>query len=80
MGIPSVEWPWLVGVALAGCLSANPAGADDHRPPRKEPREGGTVFYAWASDQARVGPDVLAVVNFDQGSAAYGSPRIWKCT
>ena len=37
MGIPSVEWPWLVGVALAGCLSANPAGADDHRPPRKEP-------------------------------------------
>ena len=76
MGIPSVEWPWLVGVALAGCLSANLAGADDHRPPRKDD----TVLYAWASDHARVGPDFLAVVNFDQESAVYGSPRIAKCT
>ena len=68
MRIPGVEWRWLVGVALAGYLSANPAGADDHRPPRKED----TVLYVWASDQARVGPDFLAVVNFDQESADYG--------
>jgi len=31
-----------------------------------------TVLYVWGSDQARVAPDFLAVVDFDQDSATYG--------
>jgi len=31
-----------------------------------------TVLYVWAGDQARVAPDFLAVVDFDQNSANYG--------
>jgi selenium-binding protein 1 len=31
-----------------------------------------TVLYVWASDQAHVVPDFLAVVDFDQDSATYG--------
>jgi hypothetical protein len=31
-----------------------------------------TVLYVWAGDQARVAPDFLAVVDFDEHSANYG--------
>src|ERR1700736_1386997 len=31
-----------------------------------------TVLYVWASDQAHVAPDFLAVIDFDQDSWTYG--------
>ena len=31
-----------------------------------------TVLYVWAGDQARVAPDFLAVIDFDENSANYG--------
>jgi selenium-binding protein 1 len=68
MRVPRVDRSWYVGPVLACCLAGNPAGADDHRPQGRPD----TVLYVWASDQARVGPDFLAVVNFDQDSAGYG--------
>src|SRR5260370_23211709 len=30
------------------------------------------ILYVWAGDQARVAPDFLAVINFDEDSDAYG--------
>ena len=30
------------------------------------------VLYVWAGDQARVAPDFLAVINFDEDSPNYG--------
>jgi len=32
-----------------------------------------TILYVWASDQAHVAPDFLAVIDFDQASWTYGS-------
>jgi hypothetical protein len=58
-----------VSTLLACSLAAGLAGADDHDRPAGRPD---TVLYVWASDQARVAPDFLAVVNFDEDSAAYG--------
>src|SRR6266480_3499710 len=37
---------------------------------RDEDRE--KVLFVWAGDQARINPDFLAVVNFDEGSPNYG--------
>ena len=54
-----------VSTLFACSLAAGLAGADDHRPAR----EADTVLYVWASDQARVAPDFLAVVDFDEDSA-----------
>src|SRR6185369_9278559 len=31
------------------------------------------TLYVWAGDQARINPDFLAVINFDERSASYGS-------
>jgi selenium-binding protein 1 len=48
------------------------AFADDHgRDDRNHVRPEKTL-YVWASDQARVAPDFLAVVNFDEDSDDYG--------
>jgi hypothetical protein len=44
--------------------------ADSHGPGRSNPPE--SVLYIWAGDQARVAPDFLAVVNFDEKSEGYG--------
>jgi len=41
--------------------------ADGHKSKGPE-----TVLYIWAGDQARVAPDFLAVVDFDEGSENYG--------
>jgi hypothetical protein len=40
--------------------------ADAHGPGKFNPAE--SVLYIWAGDQARVAPDFLAVVNFDEKS------------
>src|SRR5262245_16336998 len=34
--------------------------------------EGAKTLYVWAGDQARVAPDYLAVINFDEDSDDYG--------
>src|SRR6516225_12046429 len=34
--------------------------------------EPGKTLYVWAGDQARVAPDFLAVINFDEDSDDYG--------
>ena len=47
-----------------------PAFADDHE--EKEHKKRDTVLYVWAGDQARVAPDFLAVINFDEESEHYG--------
>src|SRR4051812_44528134 len=31
-----------------------------------------TTLYVWASDQARISPDFLVVIDFDQHSRTYG--------
>jgi selenium-binding protein 1 len=53
-------------LAIAG-IPAFCAEADAHKSKHPE-----TVLYVWAGDQARVAPDFLAVVNFDQASENYG--------
>src|SRR5580765_5217509 len=42
---------------------------DDHDGPHGE----ATTLYVWASDQAHVAPDFLAVIDFDRHSSHYGS-------
>ncbi|MCI0637296.1 MAG: selenium-binding family protein [Actinobacteria bacterium] len=50
----------LVALAAIGLLPATAAAAPE------------TYLYVWAGDQARVAPDFLAVVNFDEKSPDYG--------
>ena len=64
-----MNWRWLVLSLVACSLPGSLVGADDHGRPSGRPD---TVLYVWASDQARVAPDFLAVVNFDEDSAGYG--------
>jgi len=52
-------------VPLLFALAATSFG--QHFRPQKE-----TVLYVWASDQAHVAPDFLAVIDFDQDSWTYG--------
>jgi selenium-binding protein 1 len=53
------------------CLGALPAAADeDGRDKGKDHKA--TTLYVWAGDQARVAPDFLAVINFDEDSDDYG--------
>ena len=52
----------LLAIAGASALCA----ADGHRSTPE------TVLYVWASDQAGVAPDFLAVIDFDEESATYG--------
>jgi 56kDa selenium binding protein (SBP56) len=57
-----------VAILLAAALAAGAASAqttinqdhDQH------------ILYVWAGDQARVAPDLLAVINFDEDSPNYG--------
>ena len=59
-------------VILAAALAAGAAGAQTTS--RKEVNQDHDqhVLYVWAGDQARVAPDFLAVINFDEDSANYG--------
>jgi hypothetical protein len=61
-------WTLVVLVlAFAGtALSDDDGGHKHHR------RDRAKILYVWAGDQARVAPDFLAVVNFDEDSAEYG--------
>lgn len=56
----------LAVVALASMTMAHDGRGvrDDDRPPN--------TLYVWAGDQARVAPDFLAVIDFDESSPRYG--------
>src|SRR5262249_47882576 len=63
------------GVVLAGVVLA-PLGiafADDQQGSDRNHRsKSPETLYIWAGDQARVAPDFLAVIDFDEGSPDYG--------
>ena len=54
--------------ALPTEVSLHKDAADGHGGHAKEP----TTLYVWASDQARVAPDFLVVIDFDRKSPGYG--------
>ena len=54
-------------LALALILALASASFGQQKRIRKE-----TVLYVWASDQAHVAPDFLAVIDFDENSWTYG--------
>src|SRR5262245_6884941 len=63
----------LVGLVLAlswgaGRAVAHDAGVD--RLDKQDKRD--KTLYIWAGDQARVRPDFLAVIDFNERSATYG--------
>ena len=49
---------------FAPLAAADDKGKDGHEPAK--------TLYIWAGDQARVAPDFLAVINFDEDSEDYG--------
>ncbi|MGE0462164.1 MAG: selenium-binding protein SBP56-related protein [Vicinamibacterales bacterium] len=62
-----VHTMWTLAVlvlALAGTPAAGHDVRDEGRPAR--------TLYVWAGDQARVAPDFLAVIDFDENSPRYG--------
>ncbi len=56
------------GAAPPSDVSLDRGGDDGHRAHGRE----ATTLYVWASDQARVAPDFLAVIDFDRKSRNYG--------
>ncbi len=58
-------------VLAAGVLSAMVRATHDGRKDRHRHTPEKTL-YIWAGDQARVAPDFLAVINFDEASPHYG--------
>jgi selenium-binding protein 1 len=62
---------WLTLLLSILLVTAAAFGADRGRDDRNHVRPEKTL-YVWASDQARVAPDFLAVVNFDEDSDDYG--------
>lgn len=52
------------GMDMSGMDMSNGEGHDDGAPPK--------VLYVFAGDQARVAPDFLAVIDFDEHSPNYG--------
>ncbi len=61
----------LAGAVALLCLGLVPVAAakEDHE---KDKNKKATFLYIWAGDQARVTPDFLAVVDFDEDSDDYG--------
>jgi selenium-binding protein 1 len=58
---------WALGalaLVVAGTLAARHEPRNDDKPER--------TLYVWAGDQARVAPDFLAVIDFDEDSPRYG--------
>src|SRR6478609_7091558 len=51
-------------LALAGTTLARNDAHDDDKPSR--------TLYVWSGDQARIAPDFLAVIDFDEDSPRYG--------
>lgn len=63
---------WVVGVGLILLVLTSVIGrsvADDRGQGRSQPAK---TLYVWAGDQARVAPDFLAVIDFDEESKTYG--------
>src|SRR5689334_12993677 len=58
---------WTVA-ALALALTGTSLAGDDSREEGKTPR----TLYVWTGDQARLAPDFLAVIDFDEHSPSYG--------
>ena len=62
--------PWIMSLLVVtlqvGALS------DALAAPGHEPKKGATL-YVWAGDQARVAPDFVAVIDFDENSKTYGT-------
>jgi len=54
----------VLALVLGGTLAANHESRGDAGPAR--------TLYVWAGDQARVAPDFLAVIDFDEDSPRYG--------
>ena len=64
------KWTVAIFVAmLVGCF-ATTTRAHDGQSKKNNKKE--KVLYVWAGDQARVAPDFLAVINFDENSDDYG--------
>jgi len=59
----------VLSLALAFARSA--LAQDDHSSTRHQD-ERATMLYVWAGDPARVAPDFLAVIDFDEKSSHYG--------
>lgn len=57
-------------LAVSLILALASAGFGEHRRDRKEREK---VLYIWASDQAQLAPDFLAVIDFDEDSRNYGN-------
>jgi selenium-binding protein 1 len=55
---------WIL-LLTAAAFSADHGRDDNHARPEK-------TLYVWASDQARLAPDFVAVINFDEDSDDYG--------
>src|SRR6266567_918970 len=69
-------WISLLSAVLSFCvvsLLQPPAIADDGRNKNEEKGEQkARTLYIWAGDQARIAPDFLAVIDFDEDSDNYG--------
>jgi len=64
---PSVRGVSMLAIlvlALAGTTLARNDAHEDHKPAR--------TLYVWTGDQARLAPDFLAVIDFDEDSPRYG--------
>src|SRR5262245_64993299 len=63
----AVRKMWTLAVlvlAVAGTSLARNEGGDEDNPAK--------TLYVWTGDQARIAPDFLAVIDFDEDSPAYG--------
>src|SRR5262249_62281922 len=58
------------GVMAGVVVGADGSGRPDAREKNEDKRE--KTLYIWAGDQARVHPDFLAVIDFNEESANYG--------
>jgi selenium-binding protein 1 len=65
----------VLGLTVSGLVasSAGPAWAGDRKHDEDLPKRGAEkTLYIWAGDAARVHPDFLAVIDFNENSANYG--------
>ena len=62
------------GLFVAAVLAVMPqvAASGGAFPESGHESKKGTTLYVWTGDQARIAPDFVAVIDFDEGSKAYG--------
>jgi selenium-binding protein 1 len=63
---------FLTMVGSLGVLASVIAGTGPRRNNNNEDEDKAKTLYIWAGDQARVAPDFLAVIDFDEDSPRYG--------